>query len=267
MSVKALEFYSGIGGLHRALALSSVRGHVVRAFDWDQAACRVYAANYGRDIVHKVDIGTLEAEELASLDAEVWLLSPSCQPYTVLNPLAKGDEDPRAKSFIRLIEVVLPRLFQMQKHPQRLLVENVAGFETSSTRGRLLATLHALGYSTIELLITPLQFGIPNSRLRYYLLAKYGLGDFPGTDGLELHVWRHIPGRGSDWIDTRVQSDGEAADVAVSAIHEYLDKDCPDDPHPHAIPDKIMERWGRLFDIVLPSSKRTCCFTRGVYLQ
>ena len=44
----------GPGGLHLALAQSNVRGTVVRAFDWDQVACRVYAANHGADIVRKV---------------------------------------------------------------------------------------------------------------------------------------------------------------------------------------------------------------------
>ena len=43
----------------------------------------------------------------------------------------------------------------------------------SSTRTRLLHTLAALGYATQELLLTPLQFGVPNSRLRYYLLARW----------------------------------------------------------------------------------------------
>ena len=71
----------------------------------------------------------MTASDLAALDAALWLLSPSCQPYTVLNPLAKGAEDPRAKSFIRLMEEVLPELVQMDKHPRYMLVENVAGFE------------------------------------------------------------------------------------------------------------------------------------------
>lgn len=58
-------------------------------------------------------------------------MSPSCQPYTVLNPLAKGAEDPRAKSFIHLMENVLPELVSMERHPKYLLVENVAGFEVN----------------------------------------------------------------------------------------------------------------------------------------
>ncbi|KAH9855794.1 S-adenosyl-L-methionine-dependent methyltransferase [Lenzites betulinus] len=265
MTVRALEFYSGIGGLHRALAQSAVPGggSVVRAFDWDQAACRVYAANYGPNVVQKLDIGALRAADLAELNTDLWLLSPSCQPYTVLNPLAKGAEDPRAKSFIRLIEDVLPELVKMGRHPQRLLVENVAGFETSSTRERLLVNLRSSGYTILELLITPLQHGIPNSRLRYYLLAKASPLKFAGISGQEDRIWRHIPGRGSDWVDTRMHSGEEAPGIVVAEVRDYLDEQSYIEPHAHAIPEKVLTKWGRLFDIVVPSARRTCCFTRG----
>ena len=56
-------------------------------------------------------------------------MSPSCQPYTVLNPLAKGAEDPRAKSFIHIIEDILPQMASGGSHPRYMLIENVAGFE------------------------------------------------------------------------------------------------------------------------------------------
>lgn len=79
----------------------------------------------------QADISLLSASETAELYADLWLMSPSCQPYTVLNPMAKGAEDPRAKSFIHLMENVLPELVSMERHPQYLLVENVAGFEVN----------------------------------------------------------------------------------------------------------------------------------------
>ena len=69
------------------------------------------------------------AETLEPLNADLWLLSPACQPYTVLNPNAKGAADPRAQSFLRLMEEVLPALAERGAAPTRLLVENVAGFE------------------------------------------------------------------------------------------------------------------------------------------
>ena len=56
-------------------------------------------------------------------------MSPACQPYTVLNPKAKGVADPRALSFLHLIESVLPALSERGAAPARLLVENVVGFE------------------------------------------------------------------------------------------------------------------------------------------
>ncbi|CCL98331.1 uncharacterized protein FIBRA_00325 [Fibroporia radiculosa] len=207
----------------------------------------------------------LNAANLATYRAELWLLSPSCQPYTVLNPLAKGAADPRAKSFIHLIEDVLPEMVRDSTHPKYMLVENVAGFERSSTRLRLLKTLDSLGYGVLELLLTPLQFGIPNSRLRYYLLAKAQPMPFPGTIASGLRLWRHIPGHGQDWIDPRMYIDHNDNEMIADEIRDYLDEDVPErhSTHPNAIPDQTLQKWGRLFDIILPSARRSCCFTRG----
>ncbi|KAJ7031500.1 S-adenosyl-L-methionine-dependent methyltransferase [Mycena alexandri] len=257
--LKALEFYSGIGGLHLALSRSIAPVSVTKAFDWDQLACDVYSTNFGPGIATKADISNLSASFLKTLEASVWLLSPACQPYTVLNPSAKGDLDPRAKSLLHLVQTVLPELAREDAHPTHLLVENVGGFETSSTRDILVATLRGLGYTVAEFLLTPLQFGIPNSRLRYYLLAKrspLSFHNLPSTD----ETLRHIPDRGSStWLDHRlVESDSIPDDVRQ--IRDFLD---PEPAAGYEIQDKVLFKWGRLFDIVLPSSRRTCCFTRG----
>ena len=52
--IRALEFYSGIGGLHLALKRSGIDVEVVRAYDWDPLACSVYSENHGTGIAHKV---------------------------------------------------------------------------------------------------------------------------------------------------------------------------------------------------------------------
>ncbi|KIK66108.1 hypothetical protein GYMLUDRAFT_158268 [Collybiopsis luxurians FD-317 M1] len=264
--VRALEFYSGIGGLHLALKCSKVRGTVLKAFDWDQNAAKVYDANHGPSIATKKDITELDAHFLTSFRADLWILSPACQPYTVLNPDAKGSLDPRAKSFLHLVQNVLPELFALKTHPTHMLVENVGGFESSTTRQILLSQLHSLGYTTAEFLLTPLQFGIPNSRLRYYLLAKTAPFAFstliqPGM------TYRSLPGFNDTdlaaWVDPRDDPESSVDTDTTLEVGYYLDEEDKDDPHPCAIPDKVLEKWGRLFDIVLPSAKRTCCFTRG----
>ncbi|KAJ7671964.1 S-adenosyl-L-methionine-dependent methyltransferase [Mycena rosella] len=261
--MKALEFYSGIGGLHLALSRSNAPASVTHAFDWDHSACEVYSANFGPRIATKMDISTLTASYLAQINAALWLLSPACQPYTVLNPSAKGESDSRAASFLYLVQDVLPELAREDAHPTHFLVENVGGFENSSTRLVLVSTLRSLGYTVAEFLLTPLQFGIPNSRLRYYLLAKRSPFSFRHPQHGDGETLRYIPGRGdATWVDLRLvdpESNPDDTD-GIHEIREYLD---PEPVEGYGIPDKVLNQWGRLFDIVLPSSRRTCCFTRG----
>jgi hypothetical protein len=42
----------------------------------------------------QLDIGTLDADALQLLNTNLWLMSPACQPYTMLNPNAKGPRIP-----------------------------------------------------------------------------------------------------------------------------------------------------------------------------
>ena len=80
-------------------------------------------------IQRQTDIGRLDSSTLAELNADLWLLSPACQPYTVLNPNALGALDPRAQSFLHLVTEVIPYLVRREAAPKLILVENVAGFE------------------------------------------------------------------------------------------------------------------------------------------
>ena len=79
---------------------------------------------------------------------------------------------------------LLPRL---ERRPRYLLVENVVGFEVSETHSQLMACLTQCGYTAQQFMLTPLQFGIPNCRLRYYLIARLDGGfSFKTTDEVFL---------------------------------------------------------------------------------
>lgn len=92
-------------------------------------------------------------------------MSPPCQPFT-RNGLQKDINDPRTASFIHVLEL-LPEL-----DIENILVENVKGFESSQMRNILLKTLINNNFNYQEFILSPNQFGIPNSRMRYYCLAK-----------------------------------------------------------------------------------------------
>ncbi len=80
----------------------------------------------------------------------------------------------------------------MKNPPLYLLMENVKGFEESDTHSILLQQLKACGYTFKEFLLSPNQFYIPNSRLRYYLLVcTYGIDYLIidlDLDGTEINI-------------------------------------------------------------------------------
>lgn len=58
--------------------------------------------------------------------ADVWTMSPPCQPYTRTG-LRQGSQDARSQSFLYLLSV----LKALNNRPKYILVENVKGFEAS----------------------------------------------------------------------------------------------------------------------------------------
>jgi tRNA (cytosine38-C5)-methyltransferase len=202
---RCVEFYCGIGGLHYSLQRAHAHARVVACYDVNPVSNDVYAHNFGLRPSGR-DIRALTCAELDAHEADVWLLSPPCQPYT-RNGLQLDKEDGRAGSFGCLLAV----LQRMQHPPQRLLIENVVGFDTSAMRGDLLDQLTAMGYMTHEYVLSPNQFGVPYSRPRYFMTAA--LRPAPGcalATPLPATPWPHPP-------------PGCAAVAASAALREYLE--------------------------------------------
>lgn len=81
--------------------------------------------------------------------------------------LQKDISDQRTCSLLHIISI-LPDL---DKSLRYILVENVKGFELSESRNKLVEALQQQNFLCQEFLLNPMQFSIPNSRLRYYLIA------------------------------------------------------------------------------------------------
>ncbi|KAI9254848.1 S-adenosyl-L-methionine-dependent methyltransferase [Sporodiniella umbellata] len=184
-------------------------------------------------------------------------MSPPCQPYTRVG-LQQGSEDARAKSFLYLLEV----LKEMNNKPRYILVENVKGFEESDSRDMLVEALKACDYNYQEFLLTPLQLGIPNSRMRYYLLAKLKPSEFavPVVD----HILNCIPlseKMAKAFVDTRGEE--HVDNSLVEPISAYLENDA--EGKTLLLTDKVLAKNSHVFDIVKPNSRRSCCFTKGYF--
>ena len=168
--LRLVELYCGIGGAAAALcggaAGFAVRG--VGAFDISEPAIAVYRHNFPGHPAAARLVDGIPSSRLAALEADLFWLSPPCQPYTRRGH-QRHLEDSRSATFL----AALGHLAVCR--PPYVALENVAGFETSPARDRLLATLDAAGYGAVqERLLCPSELGWPNRRPRYYLLAARG---------------------------------------------------------------------------------------------
>lgn len=95
-------------------------------------------------------------------------MSPPCQPFT-RNGNFKDLQDHRSEPLQHICN-----LLKDLKNIQYILLENVKKFEESDARNMFIKTLQDSGFHYMEFLLTPTSLGIPNSRSRYYCLARKG---------------------------------------------------------------------------------------------
>lgn len=180
--MRVLELFSGIGGMHFALSgiycimhlmlliqqvflESNVTFEIVTAIDINTTANMVYEYNFPKTKVLNKNIQGLTVSFINNLNVDTILMSPPCQPFT-RNGLKKDIEDSRSCAFLHLLDM-LPQL-----NIQNILLENVKGFEVSNMRHLLIQQLEKSQFTYQEFILSPHQFGIPNTRHRYYCLAK-----------------------------------------------------------------------------------------------
>ena len=289
--VRIVEFYAGVGGWHYAMERSGLNTLVVAAVDINTTANKVYKHNFPQTAHLQRNICGLTGTDLDSFSADVFTLSPPCQPFTRQGKRGDSD-DHRTDSFFHLMQT----LTEMKTPPRYIMMENVQGFESSKTRDRFLAILKGMGYSFQEFLLSPKQFGIPNSRLRYYLLAKKHplsfatpLPEMPcqiipnaleqflssdtckssadhnkvesqlvqtlaATGGFELPSSCTIPQTKSRTpLPIKCLEDGFIEPLLEHDLQEFL------------VPEKILKNYAMGLDIVDPSSNSSCCFTKGYF--
>ena len=114
----------------------------------------------------------IEGMKLSDFDgkADVWTMSPPCQPYTnTRNAHQKDDKDNRSKGLYYLMST----LKSMNKRPRWIVFENVKAFATSKSLKAFKSTLKELDYSFQQYLLSPItSVGLPNHRMRFYLIAE-----------------------------------------------------------------------------------------------
>jgi tRNA (cytosine38-C5)-methyltransferase len=250
--IKVLELFSGIGGMHFALKeAENILGgpailnfDIVRAIDISDIANQVYKHNFPKVDVKGSNICGLTAEMLDKMAIEAIFMSPPCQPFTRQGH-QKDLKDSRSQPLVHIVEELIPKA----KKLNYILLENVKGFENSEAHQMLITSLCNHGFKYQEFLICPKQLGIPNSRLRYYIIAKKS-GEF-------LHQKQ----------DNHLITDLSTLDSTIIdkfkkrpiKLKQYLN-DAQDPFQDHL---ERLDLDAKVLDIVNSESEGSCCFTKS----
>jgi len=248
--MRVIEFYSGIGGMHFALNESGVEFQIVSAMEINTTANEIYRHNFPDSTLSNTNIEGLTLADLDRLQADCFVMSPPCQPYTRQGNQAQS-QDPRSRSYLNILNLIE----QMANPPKYILIENVKGFESSDSRDLTVNVLKQRDYKIKEFLISPSQFSIPNSRSRYYMLARISSKEICDTPEQMITDMSTLPTVGLSYGQTRL-------------ISEYTD-DLPEAENVYIVPEKVVSRFHKIFDIVYKDSNHSCCFTKayGHYVE
>nr|XP_028681860.1 tRNA (cytosine(38)-C(5))-methyltransferase isoform X4 [Macaca mulatta] len=168
------------------------------------------------------------------------------------------------------------------------------------TRDLLIQTIENCGFQYQEFLLSPTSLGIPNSRLRYFLIAKLQseplpfqapgqvLMQFPKIESVypqkyTMDVENKIQEKNIEpniSFDSSTQRSGKDAilfkletaeeihrknqqdsDLSVKMLKDFLEDDT--DMNQYLLPPKSLLRYALLLDIVQPTCRRSVCFTKG----
>ena len=238
---RCIEFFSGIGGMvfisnpkHYALRATGIDFKVVASYDVNLNANLCYTHNFGTS-PNSRSIDVLTVNEVERLKANLWLMSPPCQPFTRGGKNLDSDDN-RSKALLNLINI----LENLKNKPEYILLENVVNFEVSECRNLLCDTLSRFGYQVREYILTPLELGIPNNRERYFLTAKR-----------QKTISERMP---------LVRSLRLKIPYRQTEISEYLQDDCSE----FLVPENYLQSLHEYkYDVVNPNSKSSATFTKA----
>jgi DNA (cytosine-5)-methyltransferase 1 len=170
--IKYIDLFCGIGGFHQAVSNTIPSSVCVLASDIDEKARTTYETN------HKVkplgDIKNIDIHSISSFNLICGGFP--CQAFSIAQwKDQKAFDDPRGTLFFEIIKII-----DVHK-PKCILLENVANL-ININKGVVLQTilncLKTRGYKVSYQLLSPHQFGIPQTRERVYIVATASEKEF-----------------------------------------------------------------------------------------
>lgn len=159
--IKFIDLFCGLGGFR--LALEKQNCKCVFSSDIDEAVSKVYESNFGEH--PSGDITKIDAKDIPDFD--ILCGGFPCQSFSIAGKRL-GFEDTRGTMFFEVARIL------REKQPKAFILENVKGL-TNHDKGKtlkvILNTLNSLGYDYVYKVLNSSNYGIPQSRERWYCVG------------------------------------------------------------------------------------------------
>ena len=191
-SLTVLDLFSGCGGLSLGFLKAGFR--IVGGIEHDSHAANMYARNIFRDLSEEVQLVHARPRDITAWSpkhlfpemlgiadprgsVEVVIGGPPCQPFArigraklrqTLNDDQAYLKDTRADlhlSFLSYVEAIRPKVVLMENVPE------IMNFGSINVAAEIAVTLEGIGYQPRYTLLNSANFGVPQSRLRFFLMA------------------------------------------------------------------------------------------------
>ena len=181
-----IDIFAGLGAFR--LALESFGAECVFSSEINKAVRKVYAKNFG-----EVTVGDItKVDETEIPDHDILCAGFPCQAFSISGKQL-GFEDSRGTLFFDVARIV------RAKRPRVVFLENVRQFASHDGGNTLKVvqnTMEDLGYSFHQKVLNAVDYGIPQSRERIYMICfrKDNISDsdiifeYPKTFTLAQHV-------------------------------------------------------------------------------
>lgn len=162
MKYKFIDLFAGIGGFRIAAEQNNLE--CVFSSEIDKDARAVYKENFNE--APSGDITKIVASKIPDFD--ILFAGFPCQPFSYAGNKLGFEDKARGTLFFDIVRII------KEKKPKMFLLENVKGLR-SHDKGRTLNTileeLEDLGYDTHWTILNSLDYGVPQSRERWYCVG------------------------------------------------------------------------------------------------
>lgn len=189
MNYKAIDLFSGAGGLH--IGFENAGFDIELCIDNDKLVERTHKRNFSNIPMINRDIRTVTSDEikgyLSDGTVDVIIGGPPCQGFSTIGKRVSSDPEKRVKHDPRNELVLTYANLIRQLRPKFIVMENVKGILTlnkGSYLKNVLSLLCDAGYDVKYQLINMADYGVPEVRERVIIMGnRIGLPvEFPLRD-------------------------------------------------------------------------------------